>query len=75
MRRWIIKDFSSNNFTLAGRLASNVFVLIIILEAVVDAKVETAERMSVEDAEAARPVQIKAVLALKTVVALSLIHI
>ena len=32
-----------------------------------DAKVETAERMSVEDA---RPVQIKAVLALKTVVAL-----
>ena len=27
-----------------------------------DAKVETAERMSVEDAEAARPVQIKAVV-------------
>ena len=74
-----MSSFSLNNFALAGRLAiiifvlflaSNVFVLIIILEAVVDAKVETAERMSVEDAEAARPVRIKAVMALEAVVAL-----
>ena len=40
------------------------------MEAVVDAKVETAERMSVEDAEAARPVRVKALVALEAVVAL-----